>query len=792
MIDVNVIVNELSVDEKLDLISGKDFWHIRGLEKYGLPSIMVTDGPHGLRKQLTKGEHIGLSESVPATCYPTASLLASTWDDHLIEQLGNHLGKECLTEGVSVLLGPGTNIKRSPLCGRNFEYFSEDPLLSGRMASSWIKGVQSQGVGTSLKHFLLNNQESHRMVVDTIVDERTIREIYLKSFEIAVKASNPWTIMCSYNKVNGTYLSEHPHFLTNILRNEWNYSGLTMTDWGACNDRVQGIKAGLDLEMPGSHGIHHKEIKKALENGTLKIEELNLAVLNILNLILKSSETLKKDVIPYDKEEHHEFARKVASEGMVLLKNEEHLLPLKDDQKVLLIGEFAKKPRYQGNGSSLIKPTKLSTFYDAMVNRLKDHLTYVRGYSLDQDDIQQSLIDEALNHAENADVILIMAGLPDSYESEGFDRKHLHIPHNQEALIHAISSQYKNVIVILSNGAPVLMPWKDSVKGILECYLAGQASGLALMDIVMGDVNPSGKLAETFPNTLDELPASKHFPGEHRQVQYREGLYIGYRAYDLINKQPLFPFGYGLSYTSFEYSNLLVKTNEDNIAIHFKLKNIGDRCGKEIVQVYVSKEDSLVYRPMHELKAYQKIELQPNESKDINIEILKNDLSIYQKGYKIEPGKYQIKIGSSSKDILLEQEIYVHSDDAIKNDQLTKYHNYLLDFNPNKQDFEDLLEHTIPNVQPIKPYHLNSTLGEIKHTIVGKMIYKMVKKEYSSIAGDNPTKAMVEMIETSLKEMPLRSLVLFSDGKLSKNRASGMIDLLNHRLIRGIWKLIKG
>ena len=791
MNDLNAILKELTLEQKLSLISGKDFWHLEGLEKYGLKSIMVTDGPHGLRKQLVKGEHIGLSESVEATCYPTASLLASTWDTDLIKEVGVHLGKECLSEEVSVLLGPGANIKRSPLCGRNFEYFSEDPLLSGKMAAAWINGVQSQGVGASLKHFLLNNQESHRMVVDAIVDERTIREIYLKPFEIAVKEANPWTVMCSYNKVNGTYLSENKTFLTDILKHEFKYDGVVVSDWGACNDRVLGIKAGLDLEMPGSHGVHDKEIKKSIQDGVLKVEEVDLAVMNVLKLIEKGNATLCNKSIQYDKDEHHQFARKVASEGIVLLKNDQDILPIKDSHKIALIGAFAKHPRYQGNGSSLIKPTKISTFYNAMNERFKN-MTYAEGYTLDVDLDHPDLVEQALEISRDADIVLIMAGLTESYESEGYDRKHLNIPKNQESLIDAISSQNKNVIVILSNGAPIVMPWKDKVAAIVEGYLGGQASGLALVDVIMGDINPSGKLAETFPKNLDEIPASANFPGQNRQVIYMEGLYVGYRAYDTLNLLPLYPFGHGLSYTTFEYSDLNVQRELEHLKLSFKLKNSGKRDGKEVVQVYISPEKSSIYRPLQELKAFKKIELKSNEIKEVEIIIPTKDLSIYQKGFKIESGMYHFRIGSSSRDIRLEEKIFIESQSIIDKDHVKSYHLVQHQFNPTVEDYESLLGCKTPLIQSDKPYHLNSTIGEIRHTMIGKMLYKMVRKEYANVAGENPTLAMIEMLEASVKEMPLRSLVLFSDGKLSKNRALGMIDIMNHHFLKGIWKLIKG
>lgn len=786
------LTQQLTLDEKLKLISGKDFWHLEGVERLELPSIMVTDGPHGLRKQMIKGEHIGLSESVPATCYPTASLLASTWDVDLIERLGETLAIESKSEQVSVLLGPGANIKRSPLCGRNFEYFSEDPVLSGKLASAWIKGLQKDQIGASLKHFAVNNQETKRMTIDAIVDERTLREIYLKSFEIAIKEAKPWTVMASYNLINGTYATEHNWLINQVLRNEWKFDGLVVTDWGACNDRVKGLKAGLDLEMPGSHGAHTKEIKEAIKHSNLYMNELDSRVEKIIELILKAKAALGKEPKPFDIEKHHQFARQVASEGIVLLKNEHTILPLNDDQKIAIIGRFAKEPRYQGNGSSLIKPTKIETFYDAMTLRYPSQILYTDGYSLLDDNINEAMIDEALRVAKDSNVILLMVGLTEDYESEGFDRKHLSLPKNHEKLIEAITEAHSNVVVCLSNGAPVLMPWKDKVSAIVEGYLGGQASGVALADILSGDVNPSGRLAETFPNSLEEIPASLNFPRDSKQVIYQEGLYVGYRAYDSLSIKPLYSFGYGLSYTKFLYENLSITVSEEDVKIKLTVQNIGNFDGKEVVQVYFSKENSLIYRPLQELKAFKKINLKIGEKKEVEFSILLDDLKIFQDGFKLESGSYQIRVGSSSQDIKLQEIIDISSKDKVKKDHLLAYRTSNKPFQPSKEDFEKLYGEPIPKSRAVKPYTLNSTLEEIKDTLIGKMIYRMVKKEYHSIAGDNPSKAMRDMLEISIQEMPLRSLVLFSDGKLSKKRANGMIDLLNKKRFKGFIKLLFG
>jgi beta-glucosidase len=793
-LEAKEITQSLSLDDKIKLLSGKDFWHLHEIPSVQLKSIMVTDGPHGLRKQKeSEGDHLGISNSVEATCFPTAVGLASSWNQDLLFQMGEYLGEECLSEQVSVLLGPGVNIKRSPLCGRNFEYFSEDPLLTGKLAASYIKGVQSKGIGTSLKHFAVNNQETMRMGVDAIVDERTFREIYLKGFEIAVKEAQPWTVMSAYNKVNGTYASENKKLLQTILKDEWKHEGLVVTDWGANNDRVQGLIAGQELEMPGNNGIHSKAVKEAVLSGRISVELLDNRVERIVELIIKSNEILNQDHPAYNQDDHHEFARRVAQESMVLLKNDDQILPLKPNQKVALIGAFAKTPRFQGSGSSLIKPTKLTNAYDAFKEILNDQLLYAPGYDPRTDQIDQSLIDEAVEIAKEADVVVIMCGLTDQYESEGFDREHLNLPDNHEALIEAIVKNHKKVIVALSNGAPVSMPWNHQVSAILEQYLGGQASGEALADIVFGKVNPSGKLAETFPNQLAEIPASKFFPGQPRRVEYREGLHVGYRAYDSLQIEPLYPFGYGLSYTTFDYQNLNVEQDEESIHIEFDLSNTGSFEGKEIVQVYVSKPDSKVYRPSQELKGFTKVQLMPSESKQVNISIPIKDLGIYQDGFKVESGIYEIRLGSSSRDLKLTETIAIQTQDQV----MEESHSYYVKkeerhFKPSQADFEVLLGYKLPDYPQSKPYTLNSTIGEIKHSFIGKQLYKMVKKQMAQMLDQEPNETMVKMMEKSVEEMPFRSLVVFSGGKLSVNRAQGLVDMMNAKVLRGLVKLIKG
>ena len=791
--EVRNIIKTMSLEDKARFASGKDFWHLEDDLKNGLKSIMLTDGPHGLRKQSGDGDHLGIMYSVPTTCFPTAAGLASTWNTSLIHQVGEVLATECLSEQVSVLLGPGANIKRHPLCGRNFEYFSEDPLLSGKFSAAWINGLQSKGIGASLKHYVANNQEYNRMVSDSIVDERSLRELYLKSFEIAVKESQPWTIMCSYNKVNGTYVSEHDRLLNTILKEEWKHEGLVVTDWGACNDRVRGLIAGQELEMPPSGTFRTKQIIDAVHSGELDETVLDRRIERVIDLILKGNDNLLEKPEPFDRDAHHTFARKVAAESMVLLKNEDNILPLNETQTVALIGEFAEKPRYQGAGSSMINPTKLSTAKESVFQVLGDRCFYAKGYDSTIDTVDSQLVQEAIETAKQADVVVIMAGLTNTYESEGFDRTHLNLPKNHNDLIQQISEVHDNVIVALSNGAPVAMPWKDHVKAILEQYLGGQASGDALADILFGYVNPSGKLAETFPNSLDEFPSNQSFPGDPRQVQYREGLYVGYRAYSSMNIEPLYPFGYGLSYTTFEYSNLNVIVNDEEIQVTMDITNTGDRDGQEVVQVYVHKPDSNVYRPYHELKAFEKILITAKETKNTKISIPISSLSIYNdSSFKVEEGEYVISIGSSSKDIYESISISIASGDVIVPDQLDEYKHISNQFTPTLEMFEKLYGRPVPEIDSITPFHINSTIGEMSVTWIGKQLKKMIKKQLTSIVGDAPDEAFAVMAEAIVSEMPVRSLIVFSNGDLSEKRAMGFVDLANKKFLRGLWKIITG
>ncbi|MGD6830597.1 beta-glucosidase [Sutcliffiella halmapala] len=667
--DISYLLQELTLEEKAGLCSGLNFWHTQPVERLGIPSIMVTDGPHGLRKQREGSDNLGIFDSVPATCFPSAAGLATSWNRELVKQVGVALGEECQAEDVAVLLGPGANIKRSPLCGRNFEYFSEDPYLSSELAANHIEGVQSQGVGTSLKHFAANNQEHRRMSTNVVVDERTLREIYLASFEGAVKKSQPWTVMCSYNQVNGDFAAENKYLLTDILKEEWGHTGFVVSDWGAVNERADGLAAGLELEMPSSNGEGDRKIIAAVENGTLPLEALDRAVERLLKIIFMAVDH-KKENATYDQEAHHQLARKVAAESMVLLKNDEQILPLKKEGKIAIIGEFAKNSRYQGGGSSHVNPTKLDSVYEELEKLVgsKASLSYSQGYQLDSDDIDQVLIGESKVAAQKADVAILFVGLPERYESEGYDRTHLNIPANHQTLIEAIASVQENVIVVLSNGSPIEMPWISKVKAVLEGYLGGQAFGGAVADLLFGEVNPSGKLAETFPEQLGHNPSYLNFPGEGDQVEYKEGIFVGYRYYDTKNIQPLFPFGYGLSYTTFDYTDIIVDKKDfadtETVNVHITVKNTGSRAGKEIVQVYVKDLESTAVRAEKELKGFEKVELQPGEEKTVVVTLDKRSFAYYdvaRKDWHVESGEFEILAGKSSEEIVLSEKVMVHS-----------------------------------------------------------------------------------------------------------------------------------
>ena len=670
---VNQLVAELTLEEKAALCSGRDDWSTQPIERLNIPWIWVSDGPHGLRRAPATNKP-GYGDQLPATCFPTASALAATWDLDLLYKVGQALGEECQAQNVNVILGPGVNIKRSVLAGRNFEFFSEDPILSGELGAAYINGVQSQGVGTSLKHFTANNVETMRMYNNSNMDTRTLHEIYLTPFEIAVKKAQPWTVMACYNRVQGVYGTQSPYLLTDILKKEWGFKGIVISDWFAVVNRVEAMKAGMHIEMPSVSAVNDSLVVEAIKNGELDITVVDQLVKEILTIVLKAK-LLEKEDAEFNADKHHNYARQVASEAITLLKNENQVLPVTKEKykRVAIIGEFASAPRYQGNGSSEVKPTKLDKALDIIRKEYGKNIkiSYAQGYKL-SDDNDTSLIDEAKKVAANADIALVFAGLPLQYESEGIDRTHINMPASHNKLISEIAAVQKNTVAVLTNGSAVTMPWLNEVSGVLETWLGGQAGAGAVADVVFGKVNPSGKLAETFPMKLEDTPAFFNFPGEQGDVLYGERIFVGYRYYDEKKIEPLFPFGFGLSYTTFEYSDLKLSakntTDKEGVSVSLMVKNTGSVKGKEIVQLYVADKESTLQRPEKELKKFVKIELEPGEEKEVTFKLDARDFSYFdgkREMWIAESGDFSISIGASSRDIKLTEDLALQSTQQI-------------------------------------------------------------------------------------------------------------------------------
>ena len=667
--DVNKLVSKMTLEEKAAFLSGSDFWHTKAVERLNIPGYMMCDGPNGVRKQEEKPDMLGINESISTVCYPTGSALASSFDVDLAHEMGEALGDECNRENVSMLLGPGLNMKRSPVCGRNFEYYSEDPYLAGKMGAAFVKGVQSKGVLACPKHFAANNQEHRRMSGNSTVDERTLFETYLAAFEMVVKEAKPLSIMCSYNRLNGTYMSENKYLLTDILRDKWGFDGFVVTDWGAAKNPASGVKAGLDLIMPGGNDLYEKYIVAAVNNNELDEALLDKAVINILSAFERAKKIKKssnKKSVDTAKKKDYELSKKIAVNSAVLLKNNK-ILPLKDDKKILFVGEFAKKPRYQGAGSSHINSAFVSNAYDEAIRKGKN-ITYVPGYDTHDEEKGYILREEALKAAQDADIIVIFAGLPNAYESEGFDRTDINIPDDQIKLIDELSRTDKKTVVVMHNGSPVSMPWIDNVDAVLEMFLAGDAVGEATVELLWGEENPSGKLSETYPARISDNPSFLNFPGDYGNPIYAEGIYIGYRYYEKKRISPLFPFGYGLSYTDFEYSNPEISsasiTDKDSVEVSVEVWNVGRYTGKEVVELYVSDNECKVTRPLKELKGFKKVELKPGEKKKVSFTLDKRSFAYYDTSihdFYVESGDFTVMIGASSYDIKHSLTVHVES-----------------------------------------------------------------------------------------------------------------------------------
>lgn len=758
--EAETLVAQMTLEEKAGLCSGKDFWRLKSVERLGIPEVMVCDGPNGLRKQAER-EGAGINDSIEAVCFPGSCAEAASFDRETMYRAGQAMGHACQAEDICMLLGPGSNIKRSPICGRNFEYYSEDPYLSGQIAAAHIKGVQSQNVGACIKHFAANNQETRRMSISSEVDERTLREIYLAAFETAVKEAKPWAVMCSYNQLNGTFASENRWLLHDVLKEEWGYEGLVVTDWGAVNDRVRGLLAGLDLEMPGSGGYNDARIVAAVKSGEVPEAVLNETCVRIVSRIMSYVESREKDAV-WDKDADHLLAVDIAKECMVLLKNEDSILPLSENDSVVFIGKFAEKPRIQGGGSSHVNVWKQSSALDE--GKTMENVTYVSGFDTadaegeDALRLEQQRFYDAVAAAGKAKTAVIFAGLPDAYESEGFDRKHMRLPDIQNRLIQAVAEVQPNTVVVLHNGSPVEMPWVDNVKGILEAYLGGEGVGTATVDILFGRTNPSGKLPETFPVKLSDNPSYLNFPGEAEKVEYREGIFVGYRYYDRKQLPVLFPFGHGLSYTSFSYSDLRVDkkrlTDEEICKVEVTVTNTGDRFGKEVVQLYVQDVDSRVIRPVKELKGFEKVALEPGESKTVRFELSKRAWAYYDveaKGWYTEEGEFQILAGASSQDIRLEETVYITPVVKAK-------HTYTM--NSVLEDFVDCPE-------------VKEEIAELK---------RICDSMFHTESGDDAQlgEGTADMMEAQSREMPLKSLPSFSDGKITWEYLEGILKKVNN------------
>ncbi len=790
MKDPREILALMTLEEKAAICDGENFWNLKAMEKYGIPSIMVCDGPHGLRKKDYEKKGDSLSNSVPAISYPTAATTAASWDPELLYEMGVALGKKCLKEEVGVLLGPGINMKRSPLCGRNFEYFSEDPILAGELAAGFIEGVQSQGVGTSLKHFCANSQETRRMTCDSVVDERALREIYLTAFEIAVKKAKPWTVMNSYNKINGFHGSENKHTQTEILRDEWGYDGVVVSDWGAVNDRVLGFNNGNDLEMPSSSGSGTKKIVDAVRSGAISEETLNERALNMLNLIKKAVDGAKPGYA-YNDADDQPFARKVAAQSMVLLKNN-GILPLKKNSKVAVIGELARTPRYQGAGSSHINPTKLDNALEELQKSGYD-VEFAKGYELKGKKAKKNaeLAAEAAQLAAKCESVLLFIGLTDEYEAEGFDRTHMNLPAAHDALVNEILKVNKNVIVVLAGGSPVEMPWNDGVAAILNSYLGGQAGAGAVADIISGAVNPSGKLPETYPMVYTDTPAFNNFPGNPASVEYRESVYIGYRYYDKANKAVRYPFGYGLSYTTFEYSDIKLDkaamSENDTLTVTFRVKNTGDVSGYEIAQLYVADKESTIYRPEKELKAFKKVWLNPGETKEISLTLNKRAFAFYNvniNDWCVESGDFDILVGASSADIRLSATVNVSGTTENIPDYSAvapAYYTGNVQNVPTEQ-FVALLGRELPptNYDPNRKLSICDTFESCACTKNGARFYKLLS-----------TLIPAGFAQAIALQTPFRDFISMSGGVMSEDMANGLVMWIAGEK-GGIRKILKG
>ena len=772
------ILQKLSLEQKCALLSGKNTWQTQDYPRQGVPAVWLSDGPNGLRKQAGAADHLGLNPSEPATCFPTAATMANSWDPALGEEVGRALGEETAAYRVNVLLGPGLNVKRSPLCGRSFEYFSEDPYLSGKMAAAYVRGIQENGIAACPKHFAVNSQELRRMASNSVLDERTLRELYLTAFEIVVKEAHPKSIMSAYNKVNDIYANENHHLLVDILRKEWGFDGAVVTDWGGSNDHVEGVKNGSTLEMPSPGLGAARKLLKALDNGEISEHTIDERVDELLELALSTTAAIEKAPRKFDEKAHHELARRAAAESIVLLKNEGGILPLKHGKKVALIGDFALTPRYQGAGSSMVNPTKVDSLKDAMEAAELEMVGYCAGYER-SGKANSAYLDEAVSQAKMAEAVILCIGLDESSESEGLDRTHIGIPAVQKELLDAVTAANPNVVAVVSAGSVIETDWVEQCKAVVHGYLGGQAGAGAMLDVLTGWQNPCGKLAETIPLRYEDTPAARYFPGRKQNAEYREGLYVGYRYYETANKTVRYPFGYGLSYTTFAYSDL--KVDADHVT--FTITNTGNRDGAEIAQLYVAKPDAAVFRPAKELKGFAKVFLKAGESKAVTIPLDDKTFRYWNVAtdrWEVEGGSYQLLVGASSADIRLTAAVTVAgtgAPDPYAGKKLGHYCTANIQNVPD-DEFEALLGRPIPE----NKVHIdrNMTLGEMGHgrspigwlaaAVLGALLRRSIKK------GKPDLNILFQY------NMPLRALAKMTNGAISMGMVDGIVMEL-----RGFW-----
>lgn len=784
------IIDKMTLEEKAAFLSGKNEWQSRDIERLGIPSIFCSDGPHGIRKQAGAGDHLGLNESLPATCFPTAATVANSWNEELGQQIGEALGEEASAQEVNILLGPGLNMKRSPFCGRNFEYFAEDPYLAGKMAAAYVKGIQSQGVFACPKHFAVNSQELRRMAMNSVLDERTLREIYLTGFEIAVKEGKAKTIMSSYNEVNGTYANENKHLLQEILRDEWGFDGIVVTDWGASNDHAKGVAAGSNLEMPVPGLDSAREVIKAVNDGTLTMEELDTCVDDMLDAVLLLTEQAKNKKNTFSETEHHNLARKAAMESAVLLKNEGDILPLKAKTKVALIGDFAVEPRYQGAGSSVVNATSVETMEKAIKDYDLQVVGVSRGYKrTGQDDA--ALKKEALDIAQTADVVLYCFGLDELSESEGLDRTHMRIPQNQIELLEAIMKVNANIVGIISAGSAIEMPWNNSCKAILHGYLYGQAGASAMLELIMGNANPSGRLNETYPIRYEDTPAYRNFPSTERTAEYREALYIGYRYYDTSKVRVQYPFGFGLSYTTFEYSKLQVSAE----GIEVTVANTGDYDGAEVVQLYVGLPNAIVFRPGKELKGFKKVFIKAGESVKVTIPFDDKTFrywNVKTNQWEIEMGNYKIMVGASVSDIRLTDTLEVDGTTNIYpyNPAALPYYYTGLAQNISDAEFAELLGHPIPSGKWAGKLELNDAICQMYYAESG--LARFIYGRLTAMKNKSEDAGKPDLNILFIYNMPFRALAKMTGGMVSMEMAEGILTVVNGHFFKGMGQIIGG